>query len=656
MDAFFSEVAFFFAFRGYIDLIGGHVIGRITTLLVCCLLVLPVSAEDELWEWVTPLPQGHSLSIAAIGNGVRVAVGEQGTVIASTDGIEWRTSQTGADYWLSDVVWANGLFVAVGGEGGPEFSPGTGVVLTSVDGFDWVERYSTTGLTMTSVVWTGSRFVAVGIGHGVLLSSDGLSWSKQESQVPDYVVPLAWNGSLLVALGRDGYFLGDFVYFTSVDGEEWQQFAFEGDFWPYSIAALGSRFVVLGRDNSAMVSDDGMTWTEVSYESPKELEGIVAGGDRFLATGRGVVGTSFDGFVWSIEEHPAARGYRIAWLGDGYLAVGRDGFMMSSPEGSVWNQLSEKSFDLGGSREINELATNGSTIVGVGEGSVIITGKHGTEWVRRSSPVSWGELNSVIWAGSAFWAVGSPGIFRSNDGVHWWVEMSLDPDVTLYDIVWSGSLYVAVGRDPTPIGFRKSVVTSRDGHEWTYHEILFPVPLHAVAWIGSRFVAAGDGDLFLTSTDGEIWQQHSWPDSRDVRDMAWSGNRLVAVGGRWGVGGFILSTTDGIHWVECELPIESAKDLDDVTWTGTHFVAVSRSSSDVIFTSPNGLDWLSETTGTGVGPVSVVGDERSLFVTGRGLQIIRRTKPLADPKPPRRPARRVAPVGDKARVAPAIQE
>ena len=306
--------------------------------------------------------------------------------------------------------------------------------------------------------------------------------------------------------------------------------------------------------------------------------------------------------------------------------------------------------------EINELATNGSTIVGVGEGSLIITGKHCTEWVRRYAPVSWGELNSVIWAGSAFWAVGSPGVFRSFDGVHWAQLGHSPPNVTLYDIVWNGSLYVAVGRDPAPVGYRKSVMTSRDGREWTYHEILFPVPLHAVGWTGSRFVAAGDGDLYLTSTDWETWQQHSWPNSRDVRDMAWSGDRLVAVGGRSGVGGFILSTADGIQWLESELPIENVSDFDDVTWTGTHFVAVSRSSGDVIFTSTDGLNWSSEITGTGVWPVSVVGDDRSLYVTGRGLQIIRRTKPLVDPPSPRRPERRVVPVGDKVRVGPAIQE
>ena len=75
----------------------------------------------------------------------------------------------------------------------------------------------------------------------------------------------------------------------------------------------------------------------------------------------------------------------------------------------------------------------------------------------------------------------------------------------------------------------------------------------------------------------------------------------------------------------------------------------------MIFTSTDGISWSSETTSTGVWPVSVVGDDRSLFITGRGLQIIRRTRPLAGPAPPRRSGRRVVPIGDKVRVAPSIQ-
>jgi len=631
-----------------------HVIDRLVVLCVCCLLALPVSAEDQLWEWVTPSPQGHDLFAAAVGNGVTVAVGRNGTVITSTDGIEWRTTHTGADYSLGDVVWGNGLFVAVGREVGFEYSNSLGVILTSDDGVDWVERFRKDGPTLEAVAWTGSRFVAVGVADEVLLSPDGFSWSEQQLEFgPWAIFDIAWNGSSLAAIGSDNVpWHGRHSFFTSEDGKVWQQSPVGRDYAPSSIAASGGRFVAVGSENDALVSDDGHSWIAVPYESSRELTEIVDGGDRFLATGRNIVGTSPDGYVWLIEDQPTESPvYGLTWGGDGYLAVGEDGFMMSSPEGSEWIQLSEKSFDLGGSWEIDELAMGGSTIVGVGAG--IIRSRHGVEWEWRPSPGDSGP-RSVIWTGSDFWAAGENGVIRSRDGVLW-AQALVDHELRLYDIVWNGSLFVVVGWNPSSGDGRKLVLTSRDGLDWSYQWFDREDHFFTVGWTGSRFVVAGSGSNYLSSTDGVDWQQHTQPEDLELTDMAWNGDRLVAVGGRRQAGGVIRSTKDGVHWLEYALPEDSHSYFDDVTWTGTHFVAVFRSSGDVIFTSLDGISWSSETTGTGVWPVSVVGDDRSLFVTGRGLQIIRRTKPLAAPEPPRRPARRVAPVGDKVRVIPAVR-
>ena len=414
--------------------------------------------------------------------------------------------------------------------------------------------------------------------------------------------------------------------------------------------------MIVGSWQKALVSDDGMTWNEAPYGTSDSLECIVSGGDQFLATGYGVVGTSLDGYAWSVEDQPTESPVRgLAW-GGGYLAVGDDGFMMSSPEGLEWTQLSAKSFDLSGSWEINELAKGGSMIVGVGEVGLIITSRHGTEWVQRSSPAE-SELHSVIWTGSAFWTAGSNGVLRSIDGVHW-VQMLLDYDLRLFDIVWNGSLFVAVGRQSRlvddSIETRDVVLTSPDGHDWVGRLFDLDENLFTVGWTGSQFVAAGSGSYYLTSPDGMTWQQRTQAEDLTLTDMAWNGDRLVAVGGRWGVGGLIRSTEDGTHWVESALPEDDVSSFDDVTWTGTHFVAVSRSSGDVIFTSTDGLSWSSETTGTGVWPVSVVGDDRSLYVTGRGLSIIRRTEPLQDLEQPRRPDRRVSPIVEKVRAAAQI--
>jgi hypothetical protein len=575
-------------------------------------------------------------------------------VITSTDNVEWRTRQTGADYHLMDVAWAGGLFVAVGQRYGWEGADALGVIVTSEDGVDWVERYRRDGRTLEAVLWTGSRFVAVGIGNEVVLSPDGLSWSEHQVAPEGWsMTDLAWNGSKLAAIGTDNVMFGDWAVFTSDDGDEWQVQNIECEHcYLHSIAAIGCRFVVVGPWRKTLVSDDGTTWSEAPYDALGSFDLIVAGGDRLFAMGYEIAGTSFDGYTWSIEHVPVAKNINgLAWDGAGYLAVGEDGFMMSSTDGTEWKQHSSNTFGSRGSAEIDELVKGGSTIVGVGAG--IVTGRHGTDWVWRSTP---GDVRprSVIWTGSAFWAAGENGVIRSGDGVFWSPAL-VDHELRLYDIVWNGSVFVAVGWNPSSGDGRNLILTSPDGLNWTYHWIERDYRLRAVGWTGSLFVVAGGGSDYLTSADGEIWQVNLRDDNRDIVDMAWNGDRLVAVGG-WGFGGLILSTTDGIHWEKIGLPVEEVPGFDDVTWTGTHFVAVSRSSGDLVFTSTNGLTWTSEITGTGVWPVSVVGDERNLFVTGRGLQIIRRTTPLADTPVPRRPDRRVEPVGDKVRVGPAVEE
>ena len=51
-----------------------RVVVRVVAFFFCCLFAPSVWSEDELWEWVTPRPQGHALWAAAVGNGVTVAV------------------------------------------------------------------------------------------------------------------------------------------------------------------------------------------------------------------------------------------------------------------------------------------------------------------------------------------------------------------------------------------------------------------------------------------------------------------------------------------------------------------------------------------------------------------------------------------------------
>ena len=169
--------------------------------------------------------------------------------------------------------------------------------------------------------------------------------------------------------------------------------------------------------------------------------------------------------------------------------------------------------------------------------------------------------------------------------------------------------------------------------------------LLAVRWAGSHFVAVGAYGVSLTSPDGFSWTQHDLGEQYSLGDMEWNGDRLVAVGDHWETGGLILSSRDGVNWEECLPPGRHGSRIADVAWVGDRFVAVGFLLGDTILTSNDGLDWSAESTGTGLVPISVGGDERTLYVTGRGGKIIRQIKRLP---PPRRPSGRLSlPPGNK---------
>jgi hypothetical protein len=76
---------------------------------------------------------GSSSSAVTYGNGLFVAVGEDGTILTSPDGVNWTAADLGdAQTQLWDVTYGNGLFVAVGDERHHPHLPGRG----ELDGAD----------------------------------------------------------------------------------------------------------------------------------------------------------------------------------------------------------------------------------------------------------------------------------------------------------------------------------------------------------------------------------------------------------------------------------------------------------------------------------------------------------------------------------------
>src|SRR5207249_265835 len=81
-----------------------------------------------------------------------VAVGEQGTIVTSPDGVAWTSRSSGfPTRWLVGVGYGAGTWVVVGENG---------LILTSTDAIAWTPR-KTTGTRINAVAYGNGTFVAV---------------------------------------------------------------------------------------------------------------------------------------------------------------------------------------------------------------------------------------------------------------------------------------------------------------------------------------------------------------------------------------------------------------------------------------------------------------------------------------------------------------
>ena len=260
-----------------------------------------------------------------------IAVGSNGTIITSPDGITWTTRTSGTTEPLLAVIWNGALFVVTGNNGG---------IFTSPDGITWTARTSGTGAALGSIVWTGTQFaVAARSGNGTILTSpDGITWTARSNGTNTMMQAIAWNGALLVAGGDSGRI------FTSPDGIIWTQRhvgaadAFNGAVWS------GTQFVFTGFDGAGglvFTSPDGITWTIRAGLTTQQLAGVAWNGLQFVTVASvGGILTSPDAITWTPRTSGTTIGLSgIAWSGTQFVVTGGDvatGLVLTSPDGIVW--------------------------------------------------------------------------------------------------------------------------------------------------------------------------------------------------------------------------------------------------------------------------------------------------------------------------------
>ncbi len=161
--------------------------------------------------WTVDNTTSFDLSGITYGDGKFIAVGH-GKILSSTDGSNWtevNINDNISNIYLKSVIYANGVYVAVGSDD---------TILTSNDGTNWVKDNLTTTMDLQDVTYGAGKFIAVGYSSTVLISSDGFNWEAASQSTPNnsWIQSVTHDGSEFVALD----FFGSKIY-TSENGDSW---------------------------------------------------------------------------------------------------------------------------------------------------------------------------------------------------------------------------------------------------------------------------------------------------------------------------------------------------------------------------------------------------------------------------------------------------
>jgi hypothetical protein len=383
--------------------------------------VLMTSPDAE--NWTATFPLGNS-STDFYGIGFspegRVMVGSRGDIYFNANGSpDWVRKFTGNYTSNSDIGYNGSLYVVTGS-----------TILTSPDGVDWTLRSGgQPGGTLANVAhgqgrWVaGSRYPPSQI--PLTTSADGLGWEIPPT-LPDGFTgcqDLAFGNGVFVALPQSG----SYSIITSTDGLTWtgrNHPWFDGKLLRCYITFGDGTFLAYSTNTSTVevaTSTNGIDWTTTATGlTGTYYEGAFGGGRWVLAGTNGAVATSTDGVNWSEQVISFGPEPAVHLRG---VAHGKDHWVICGDDKSIWSS------------------------------------EDGTNWTPAFRPGFFGDFNSVLFDGLAFWTVGNFG-----------------------DIVKSAPLLgpVTLAIRPSPVA--GNVLLEIEGTPGDYWNILTSPSLSAPSW------------------------------------------------------------------------------------------------------------------------------------------------------------------------------
>jgi hypothetical protein len=300
---------------------------------------LKIAYNNESKPYAISVDSIPSGKICRVKGHFRTGGSGNAQIWSASDAVNWSVRDSAGNYEWNDVIYGNGIFVAV--------SRTSNKVATSTDGISWTLRTGATELLWTDVAYGNGTFVAVarsGTNNRVMTSTDGISWTSRTSAADNYWNSVTYGNGIFVAVASSG--TGNRVM-TSIDGTTWisRNAAVDND-WE-SVTFGNDLFVAVstnGSSNRVMTSTNGTSWTSRTSAADNGWYSVTYGNGLYVAvassgTGNRVM-TSIDGTTWISRNAAVDNNWNDVAYGNGlFVAVARTGTkdrMMSSVDGTTW--------------------------------------------------------------------------------------------------------------------------------------------------------------------------------------------------------------------------------------------------------------------------------------------------------------------------------
>lgn len=625
-----------------------------STQILFFLLILLVSnhttlhAQSPTISTYSGMPVDKAGKGIAYGAGVYVAIYMDGTIIRSTDGAHWAEvmydpNQSGLT--LNSIAYGNGHFVVVGNDG---------LLLISPDGINWEFASAGTWEQLNQVKYENSTFYIVGARRTLVKSSDLVNWTAitvAPAAAEDNFIKVEFSPTSIVVGARKSSAARIYRATYGVENDWALAYSHETNSLN-NVQYLNDKFYQFTSQGRIWTSPNGTSWTDATASmsitlpnnasqavtSPNQIFHGIYDGSRYLFFGNagyfpgyGNVFTSTDGTNLTLETRTVSFVSQGAtYINNQFWHWGNEGFVVSN-DGVNYKYLNAHLYSVARS--------TGGTLVavgGVGNYSTVMTSSNFSEWTNTTTGL-YRDINSVIYGGGQFLAVGSGVVQASTDGTNWTTLAT--PIYNFKSVTYSDGSYVAVAtRDGYPNTY---FLSSIDGVDWVTEGTSSVIHTKIRSTSNGDFIAVGYHKdtyvpMYSYSTNGRDWASFDIPQAPDAYayyDVAYNGSKYVIVGTDW-LGIFMSMATDEPgnpnSWTRNPQQIATSEPgLELGAWFGEMTVASSSGrfvgavgnvmdGRVYVIESTDGINWTGYNTGAYFYAFDILANNDRYYLVGTG--------------------------------------